>query len=125
MDLLVVGSELVSTEAERRRMDAHDHHAVRKIFKGRLTYSSNWDHYTSVPFWDQLDMIGMNSYWKLGETRSEADDADASKQIENRWKEIQDDLLPFVQKTGKPLLFLEIGWFSQDNVAYEPWDYTK
>jgi hypothetical protein len=28
-------------------------------------------------------------------------------------------------KTGKPLLFLEIGWFSQANAAFEPWDYTK
>ena len=29
------------------------------------------------------------------------------------------------KKTGKPLMFLVIGWFTQQNAAFEPWDYTK
>jgi hypothetical protein len=97
---------------------------VRKIFKGRLTYSSNWDHYREVKFWDQLDLIGMNSYWKFGKERGFPSHPNV-EQIQQRWSQIQEDLLPFVRKTGKPLLFLEIGWFSQENVAYEPWDYTQ
>jgi len=73
-----------------------------------------------VPFWDQLDMIGMNSYWKLGKDKHATVD-----EIKQSWHNIQADLLPFVKSQGKPLMFLEIGWFSQENVAYEPWDYTK
>src|SRR5207248_493846 len=96
---------------------------VRERFHGRLTYSSNWDHYTSVKFWDQLDLIGMNSYWTFGTKGS--DENPSVDQIKKRWTEIQGDLLKFVNKTRKPLLFLEIGWFSQKNVAYEPWDYTQ
>jgi hypothetical protein len=124
VDVLVVGSELVSTETEehleqwRRTIKS-----VRKTFKGRLTYSSNWDHYDHVKFWDQLDLIGMNSYWKFGTEGS--NENPSVEHIVSRWKEIQNDLFPFVKKVNKPLLFLEIGWFSQDNVAYEPWDYTR
>jgi hypothetical protein len=122
VDVLVVGSELVSTEphVEQWRSTIR---AVRKIFKGRITYSSNWDHYHAVKFWDELDLIGMNSYWKFGKKDSNEDPS--VEEISARWKEIQTDVLKFVREQGKPLLFLEIGWFSQNNVAYEPWDYTK
>jgi hypothetical protein len=118
VDVFVVGSELVSSETrtdEWKRTIAK----VRETFKGYLTYSSNWDHYTAVSFWDQLDLIGMNSYWKLG-----ADSSVSVEEIGKRWKEIQAGLLPFVEKTGKPLLFLEVGWCSMSNAAHEPWDYT-
>ena len=66
VDVLVVGSELVSTE---NKLDQWTQtiSAVRKVFHGMLTYSANWDHYTSVPFWNQLDLISTNSYYKLGE----------------------------------------------------------
>jgi hypothetical protein len=122
VDVFVVGSEFVSAE---KRVDdwTKTIQSVRKVFHGRLTYSSNWDHYRQVPFWDQLDLIGMNSYWKFGEKGS--DENPSVEHIVGRWREIQKDLVPWVQSTGKPLMFLEIGWFSQKNVAYEPWDYTQ
>ncbi|WP_428938827.1 glycoside hydrolase family 113 [Fontivita pretiosa] len=122
VDVFVVGSEFVSAEKhvdQWRQTIAH----VRETFKGLLTYSSNWDHYTAVQFWDDLDLIGMNSYWKFG--TEGINENPSVEDIIKRWQEIQSDLLPWIQKQGKPLLFLEIGWFSQRNVAYEPWDYTK
>ena len=118
VDLLVVGSELISSEPhvdEWTKTIA----GVRKIYHGKLTYSSNWDHYHSVAFWNQLDLIGMNSYWKLGENAKAK-----LPEIQKRWKEIQSDLIPFVEKEGKPLMFLEVGWCSIGNAASEPWDYT-
>jgi hypothetical protein len=121
-DMLVVGSELVSTEHMRDQW-VKTIELARSNFKGKLTYSSNWDHYESVSFWDQLDMVGMNSYWWLskkdGAKNVSVDD------VKERWHEIQGELLPFLQKVHKPLMFLEIGWFSQINAAREPWDYTK
>jgi hypothetical protein len=119
VDLLVVGSELVSAEEhldEWTRVIKE----VRKVFHGRLTYSSNWDHYRSIGFWDQLDLIGMNSYWKLGNDRNVK-----IAEIDRRWRDIQSDLLPFVKKTGKPLVFLEVGWCDIGNAASAPWDYTQ
>jgi hypothetical protein len=118
VDVFVVGSELVSSETKLDEWTKTIRH-VRGIYKGRLTYSSNWDHYTVVPFWDQLDLIGMNSYWKLGN-----DNKATVEDIVQSWRAIQGDLLPFVQRSGKPLMFLEIGWCSMSNAAHEPWDYT-
>ncbi len=122
VDLLVVGSELVSAE---KHLDEWDHtiELIRETYHGKLTYSSNWDHYRSVEFWNKLDLIGMNSYWSFGEEKS--DPNPSLDHIVDRWHEIQEDLFAFQKKVKKPIIFLEIGWFSQQNVAYEPWDYTK
>ncbi len=119
VDVLVVGSELVSSESKVDQW-TRTIQKVRETFKGNLTYSANWDHYTSIPFWDQLDLIGMNSYYKLGSDRDVT-----VPEIETRWHEIQKELLKFQAKVGKPLLFLEAGWCSLANAASEPWDYTK
>jgi hypothetical protein len=118
-DMLVVGSELVSTEHMTDQWTKTIDKA-RSNFKGKLTYSSNWDHYEAVTFWEQLDMVGMNSYWKMGKDRNVA-----VEEVVERWKEIQSDLFPFLRKVHKPLMFLEVGWFSQANAAHEPWDYTQ
>jgi hypothetical protein len=121
VDLLVVGSELVSSETHVDQWE-QTIAMIREKFHGKLTYSSNWDHYPAVKFWDKLDMIGMNSYWSFG---TEDNPDPGVDHIVDRWHEIQQDLFKFQQKVKKPIMFLEIGWFSQENVAYEPWDYTK
>jgi hypothetical protein len=118
-DILCVGSELVSSEKEKSKWVETIRH-VRTIFHGQLTYSANWDHYSSIPFWKELDLMGMNSYYSLGDNRDVSVD-----EIVRRWRDIQKDLLAFQRKIGKPILFLEIGWCSLSNAADEPWDYTK
>jgi hypothetical protein len=119
VDLLVVGSELVSTESHQEEWRTTIAE-VRKVFKGMITYSANWDHYREVPFWDQLDLLSMNSYYKLG------DDHNVSvENIQSRWKEIQNNILSFQRTLGKPLVLLEVGWCSQRNAADSPWDYTQ
>jgi hypothetical protein len=119
VDLLVIGSELVSME---NKLDEWIKviTTVRGVYKGMLTYSSNWDHYKDIPFWDYLDVIGMNSYWKLG------DDGNVPvAEVVRRWQGIQKNVLGFAKSKGKPLILLEVGWCSQANAPYEPWDYTK
>jgi hypothetical protein len=119
VDILVVGSELVSTQ-DKVSQWTRTINAVRKIYKGHLTYSSNWDNYTQVPFWKQLDLIGLNSYWALGHDKTAS-----VEEIMGNWRKIQKDVLGFTQKQGKPLLFLEAGWCSLENAADQPWDYTR
>jgi len=122
VDVLVVGSELVTSQKKPDEW-RETIRAVRKIFTGKLTYSSNWDVYQNVPFWDELDLIGMNSYWSFG--KQYTNEQPTVEQIQARWKELQADLIPFVKKMGKPMFFTEVGWCSLANMAYEPWDYTK
>jgi hypothetical protein len=125
VDIFVVGSELVSSELKDVEW-ANTIKQVRADFHGLLTYSSNWDHYTVVSFWDKLDFIGMNSYWKLGENPHEHAGKTASvEEIQSRWRAIQKDLISFSNKKKMPIVFTEVGWCSLANAAHEPWDYTK
>ena len=119
VDLLVIGSELVSAESHLGEWEKTIR-GIRERFHGKLTYSSNWDHYTSVGFWDKLDLIGMNSYWTLGSNNKVP-----VTEIQSRWRDIQKDLINFSNKQGKPIVLLEVGWCSLANAADEPWDYTK
>lgn len=121
VDLLIIGSELISTENktdEWRRVIS----GVREVYHGRITYSSNWDHYTAVKFWDALDVIGINAYWSLDRGKKDECTLD---DIRVAWRDIQADLLPFAAKQHKPIVMVEAGWCSLANAADEPWDYTK
>jgi hypothetical protein len=119
VDLLVVGSELVSSE-EHLDEWVDTIKGIRDIYKGELTYSSNWDRYRKVKFWKYLDVIGMNSYWTLGEDRDVTVD-----QIKSNWSQIQKDIFPFLAEQNKPVILLEAGWCSLANAAKDPWDYTQ
>ena len=66
VDMYMVGSELVSTETQTRRWRGLIRR-VRKAYKGRLSYSANWDHYEVVKWWDDLDVIGMTTYYDLAQ----------------------------------------------------------
>ena len=116
-DVMLIGSELLSTEKQAHRwvpLVAE----VRKRFTGRLGYSTNWDHYQTPTFWDRLDFIGINGYWKI------SDDADAAHaKLVERWSEIREQVLTFSERTDRPVLFTEIGYPSLPWALKDPWNY--
>ena len=122
VDVLVVGSELVSMQKHTQQW-VDTIAMVRGIYSGYLTYSSNWDNHFNPdlkPIWEQLDFIGMNSYWTLGDNREVS-----QEKIIAKWGEIQSKLLEFQTEMHKPLILLEAGWCSLSNAAEAPWDYTQ
>lgn len=118
-DVLMVGSELVSTEKYTsewiKTIDT-----ARSLYAGKLGYSANWDHFRPVQFWDKLDVVAMTSYYTLAERDSPTVD-----EIIEHWRPIQKDLLSFQQMVGKPLLLTEVGWCSQEGAARAPWNYFQ
>jgi len=122
VDVLVVGSELVSMQKHTQQwLDTIA--MIRGVYSGYLTYSSNWDNYYHEdlkPIWQQLDFIGMNSYWTLGQNREVSVD-----DIVGKWREIQAKILEYQTEVHKPLILLEAGWCSLSNAAKDPWDYTQ
>ena len=121
VNMLVVGSELVSSEpfVDDWRSTIRK---VRTVYSGYLTYSSNWDHYMMIQFWNDLDLVGMNSYWDL--CYNDRPDVPVSE-IERRWHDIQKDLFAWQQNVHRPIILLEAGWCSLDNAASASWDYTQ
>ena len=94
---------------------------VRQVFSGELIYSSNWDHYDYVPFWDAVDAVGLSGYYEL--TRSK----DPSlEELVTEWSRIRDRILRWREREGvtQPLVFTEVGYANQDGTNIYPWDYT-
>lgn len=114
-----VGSELVTTEKMRKRW-ASLIKTVRGIYKGKLLYSSNWDHYDPVVFWDLVDYVGLTAYYTLAEKK----DAPESTMYRS-WLRIRDKLVAWARQKKRKLLFTEVGYPSLDGGAVHPWDYTQ
>lgn len=117
VDVLMVGSELVSTEkygAQWKDLIAN----VRLVFPGKLSYSANWDHYRKIEYWQDLDYVGMTTYHKLSDTPGPSLDA-----LLRAWKPIREEILTWQHTIGKPILFTEVGWCSQEGASVEAWNY--
>ncbi len=119
VEVFMIGSELVSAEKAVPLEQWRDLiREVRKVYPGKLSYSANWDHYKNIEFWDDLDMVGMTSYYKLSSTPNPSYES-----LVEAWKPIQRGLLRWQAEIGKPLLFTEVGWCSQEGITIEPWNY--
>jgi hypothetical protein len=118
VDIFCVGSELLSTETFRDRwVDQIDQ--IKSVYKGKLTYSANWDHYEVVTFWDKLDYVGMNNYNELASMPGVP-----VPELIKAWQPIKDKVLKFAAEKKKPFMFTEVGWHNLQNTLAEPWNYV-
>jgi hypothetical protein len=112
-----VGSELCSTEP-RREDWVELIRKVREVYKGKVTYSANWDHRDDLSFVDALDLLGMNAYFKLTGTAG-APEAD----LLVAWSAIKRDVDAWRGRLGKRLLITEVGYPSRAGAGIDPWNY--
>ena len=91
--------------------------AVRKVYRGKLTYGGNWDTFQEVTFWDALDYIGVLAYFPLTKTPDPSE-----TEIANAWKRRCAELVAYSKAHGnKKILFVEIGYNQSARAAAEPW----
>ena len=119
IELYSVGSELLSMEREDRRWRELIA-SVRAIYKGKLTYSANWDHFEIPTFWDALDIAGMTAYQEL----TQAPNPSVSE-LNQGWSSLRGRLNEWSARTGREYIFTEIGFPSHREGAAHPWDYTS
>jgi hypothetical protein len=117
-DALAVGTELGRTTARTedwKRVIAR----VREVYHGRLTYCANWnDEPERVHFWADLDFVGVQAYYPLANV-----DRPEKRQIEAAWKPVAVRLEALAKRTGKPIVFTEIGYKSHEGSLREPWEW--
>jgi len=89
---------------------------LRVDYSGSLIYSSNWDSYDKVPFWDHLDYIGLSCYFPLSNSNTPA-----PRQLNKAWRPIKKELSKFAKKYGKKIVFTEFGYMSIDGCAGKAW----
>jgi hypothetical protein len=115
--MLIIGTELANPVRQRPAFWRALIHEVRRVYDGEVTYAANWyEEYEHVTFWEDLDYIGVQAYFPLSEHESPSLDA-----IKAGWKPHQSALAALHEKTGRPILFTEIGYRSVPYAAIEPW----
>ncbi len=114
-DAFCIGSELDSLldEPDRWRELIR---AVREVTPARLTYAANWDRYAEVPFWSELDAIGIQAYFPLSD-----EPYPRVEILRAAWEQVLAPLRELHRRTGKPVVFTEFGYHCSEDAARAPW----
>lgn len=104
-DVFSIGCELSGTlgrAEDWRRLIA----AVRRVFPGQLTYAGNWSgDLERAPFWDQLDLVGVDAYFPLS-----ADPAAGRAELARGAAAVVARLAAASRSLHRPLLLTEVGF---------------
>ncbi|ARV06508.1 glycoside hydrolase [Polaribacter sp. SA4-10] len=115
-DIFCIGTELEKFVTKRPLYWQELIKKIKKEFKGKLTYAANWDEFKRVPFWNQLDFIGVDAYFPLSDKKTPS-----VLDFEIGWKPHKDEILKIQKQFNKPVVFTEFGYRSVDFNAIAPW----
>jgi hypothetical protein len=128
VEAYVVGTELVmmTGSANRARWNAV-FDAVEARYGGLLSYAANAtfpaDEFTSVSFWDRVDVMGLDGYFTL---TNHADPTLAELQAAWTSNASGENLVAAIQNFsaahGKPVIFTELGYKSVPGANTQPWN---
>jgi len=113
-----LGTEMASTHRfpERWRALAA---AVRRVYKGKLTYSVNFDSHDDFTFGDCLDVIGINTYDPIAKHAEQPTEA----QVRDAWWWIVNKARTLEARFGRPVMITEVGYPSRAGAHAGPWDF--
>jgi hypothetical protein len=137
--VLVIGTEFVELsgtncagESCRSYWDQYVINPIRASYPNlKLVYGANansaGDEFTTVSFWDDLDIIGVEGYFNL---TGQADPT--VSQLVSAWTDSPKNdgfnavaaLSNLASSYNKPLIFTEIGYESTPGTNEEPWDFS-
>ncbi len=120
VEMFCIGTEFNISVVKREKFWKDLIKEMRKSYKGQLTYSANWDNYEKVGIWNDLDIIGISSYFPLSEARNPTVGL-----LVKEWKPIVRKLKGFSAKNKKRILFTEYGYMSVDGCAGKTWEIEK
>ncbi|OAB25287.1 hypothetical protein SAMN05444395_10990 [Flavobacterium fryxellicola] len=116
IELFCFGTELGNSVAKRPEYWLQLIHKIKKLYTGKLTYAANWDDFDKVPFWDELDYIGIDAYFPLSDATTPA-----VADLNEAWQQHILKMEKLHTKTSKKILFTEFGYRNSDQAAKEPW----
>ncbi len=92
---------------------------TREIYSGVILYAANWTEYKEVPFWNSVDLIGIDAYFPL----TDSDDPTVQELIDS-WGAYADKIAKWLEENGlteKGVIFSEIGYTSTQGTNRMPW----
>lgn len=117
VEILCIGTELEKFIMHRPEYWRNLIAEVKNVYSGKLTYAANWDEYKRVPFWNDLDYIGVDAYFPVAESKTPT--VEESRSGWQNWKE---ELKRVSERENKKILFTEYGYRSVDFAGKEPWE---
>jgi hypothetical protein len=120
VELFCIGTEFNNSIQKRPEFWTKLIPKIRSVYRGKLTYSSNWDDWERVPFWGKLDYIGLGGYFPLVDAVTPEVAA-----LKEAWKPIVERLRTLSKTVGKPVLFTEFGYLSVDGCGWRNWELER
>lgn len=117
VEVFCIGTEFKQSVVKRETFWRALIEKTKSKYKGKLTYAANWDEYDKVPFWDALDIVGINAYFPLINEKTPSVAA-----LKKAWKPHKKAIASFYRKVKKPIVFSEFGYLSVDGCAYNTWE---
>lgn len=113
IDMLSVGVEFAIATLTHEKKWRGMFRKIKGLYQGKLTYSANWGkEFENVRFWDELDFIGLNSYYPLSKNDKVTD-----AELRENFKKVKQKIKQVSGEFNKPVVFTEIGFRSMDS----PW----
>jgi hypothetical protein len=83
-------------------------------------YEANWDEFDKIPWWNEVDVIGISAYYPLcaAPTRSVST-------LVNGWAGIKPAITAVQRRFRRPVVFSEIGYRSLLATCRQPWDVVE
>lgn len=121
VELFCIGTELHTAVINRPERWRSLIRKIRTIYSGPLTYAANWhQEFDDVPFWDELDLIGVQAYFPL--TKESSPNLES---IRLGWQPHLDALEKLSVKYDRPILFTEVGYKSEATSTIRPWEWES
>lgn len=117
VDMFCVGTEYGIAVVKRELFWRDLIDEIREFYSGELIYSANWDDYETVPFWDDLDYVGISSYFPLAGSKTPS-----VFYLKLKWRRVKSELRRYSKKMGKKIVFTEFGYLSVDGSAGKTWE---
>ena len=111
----VVGTELAGT-LEHERLWRETIAGFRSVFSGELIYAASWDEAAMVPFWENLDLVGVDAYFPVATRRDPG-----RFELLAGWQPWLERLWLLHRQTGRRIVLTEIGYRSVDGAGMHPY----
>lgn len=113
---LCVGSELSTMDRDAGPWRALVRE-VRRVFRGRLVYSANWDAFERVALWPLVDVVGVSVYFALHGPA----EAPTLHRLVHGAREHRVAVDRWQARTGREVVITELGCHSRRGAAARPW----
>ena len=119
-EMLCIGTEYKLAVQERPEFWKQLIRKVRKVYSGKLTYAANWDNFHKIPFWAELDYIGVDAYFPLT-----FQETPTIEMLKKSWREPFMAIKTVHQNVKKPVIFTEYGYKSIHKTAWRQWEFES